>query len=104
MEYATTPAWLRESLSAARRAASADLQATSGLGFKRPPLASLNACTRKVGSRVISADLRIGKKSYARLGQKSAASHQLDTDISQRAPNFSWGYHFNRHLPNASAW
>jgi hypothetical protein len=57
MEYATTPAWLKESRSAVRRAPSADLQATGGLGFKRSPLKSLNGCTRKVASRVMSADL-----------------------------------------------
>jgi hypothetical protein len=57
MENATTPTWLKDSLSAVRRAPSADLQATGGLGFKRPPLDSLNACTRKVASRLMSVDL-----------------------------------------------
>jgi hypothetical protein len=57
MENATTPTWLKESLSAVRRAPSADLQATGGLGFKRPPLETLNACTRTVASRLMSVDL-----------------------------------------------
>jgi hypothetical protein len=39
MENGTTPTWLKESLSAVRRAPSADPQATGALAFKRPPLA-----------------------------------------------------------------
>jgi hypothetical protein len=57
MENATTPTWLKESLSAVRRAPSADLQATGGAGFKRPPFELLNVCTRKVVTPVMSADL-----------------------------------------------
>jgi hypothetical protein len=49
--------WLKESLSAVRRAPSADLQATGAAGFKRPPFELLNVCTRKVVTRVMSADL-----------------------------------------------
>jgi hypothetical protein len=54
MENATTPTWLKESLSAVRRAPSADPQATGALAFKRPPLPLLNACTRKVVPMVMT--------------------------------------------------
>jgi hypothetical protein len=54
MENATTPMWLKESLSAVRRAPSADRQATGALAFKRPPLPLLNACTRKVVPMVMT--------------------------------------------------
>jgi hypothetical protein len=54
MEKATTPMWLKESLSAVRRAPSADRQATGALAFKRPPLPLLNACTRKVVPMVMT--------------------------------------------------
>ena len=57
MEYATTPTWLKESRSAVRRAPSADFEATGRLGFKPLPLESLNVCTRKVVTRVMSANL-----------------------------------------------
>src|SRR6267378_5353107 len=61
MENATTPTWLKESLSAVRRAPSADLQATGGLGFKRPPL-ELKACTKNVDSRVMIWRFRFAKQ------------------------------------------
>jgi hypothetical protein len=53
--------WLKESLSAVRRAPSAELQAAGASGFKRPPFELLNVCTRKVVTRVMSADLLHGE-------------------------------------------
>jgi hypothetical protein len=45
-----------------RRAPSADLQATGGFGFKRPPLELLKACTKNVDSRVMICRFRVAKQ------------------------------------------
>jgi hypothetical protein len=45
-----------------RRAPSADLQATGGLGFKRPPLELLKAWTKNVDSRVTVCRLLLRSK------------------------------------------
>jgi hypothetical protein len=59
----TTPMWLKDSLSAVRRAPSADPQATRAFAHKRPSLPLLNARTTKVVSMIMTLAFRGQRKS-----------------------------------------
>jgi hypothetical protein len=78
-----------------RRAPSADLQATGGLGFKPPLLELQNACTTKVASRMrANLSYREAKSQFDSVDRAPLASNW--PPLSPAAPG-----NFSRHLSAA---